>query len=329
MPRTRAQRRATEGLFVLGDDALRNVLTFLTPSVCARGPGATSKAMREIATSNQLQAARASGSYVLRPPDHGVVHALATAFGTREWPSKTVNGYWADIYDDPPPFIRLCVPTLPLRVTVHRVGSNVQNELGLQGERAVEYVQNFDAALVSRASIGSEHPAEAPDCSLHAGSYIEYELPFHVCISDFRIAFGNCCARDFGDWTFEAYVGDGRWTIMHHCSVSPWEHIVGPGEHGYQGARPGPEKIINVENDFIISTRFRIKLYGMQCMHVRSFELFGTILPHSNPHPAPPSPEDVSAEDGPMGVVHTFGPMVDDGEDSSEDEEDDEDHFDY
>ncbi len=132
MPRTRAQRRATEGLFVLGDDALRNVLTFLTPSVCARGPGATSKAMREIATSNQLQAARASGSYVLRPPDHGVVHALATAFGTQEWSSKTVNGYWADIYDDPPPFIRLCVPTLPLRVTVHRVGSNVQNELGLQ-----------------------------------------------------------------------------------------------------------------------------------------------------------------------------------------------------
>ena len=79
MPRTRAQRRATQGLLVLGDDALRNVLTFLPPSVCALGPGATSKAMREIATSNQLQAARTSGAYVLRPPDHGVVHALATA----------------------------------------------------------------------------------------------------------------------------------------------------------------------------------------------------------------------------------------------------------
>ena len=329
MPRTRAQRRATQGLLVLGDDALRNVLTLLSPSACALGPGATSKAMREVATSRQLQAARKSGSYVLRPPDNGVVHALATAFGTQEWSSKTVNGYWAPFSDPSPQSTRLCVPTSPLRVTVHRVGSQCQNDLELQGERAVEYLQDFDAALVSRASLGSEHPAEAPDCSLHAGSYIEYELPFQVCISDFRIAFGNCCARDFGDWTFEAYVGDGRWTILHHCLVSPWEDIVGPGAHGYQGARPGPEKIINVENDFIISTRFRIKLCGEQCMHVRSFELFGTILPRSNPHPAPPSPEDVSAEDGPMGVVHTFGPMVDDGEDSSEDEEDDEDQFDY
>ena len=323
MPRTRAQRRATQGLLALGEDALRCALTFLSPSVCALGPGATSKAMREVATSRQLQAARASGSYVLRPPDHGVVHALATAFGTKEWPSKTVNGYWAAFYDAPPPSIRLCVPTLPLRVTVHRVGSNVQNDLELQGERAVEYLQNFDAALVSRASIGSEHHAEAPDCSLESGSFIEYELPFHVCISDFRIAFGNCCARDFGDWTFEAYVGDGSWTILHYCSESPWEDIVGPGAHGYQGARPGPEKIINLEDDFIISNRFRIKLYGTQCMHVRSFELFGTILPRSNPHPALPSPEDVSAEDGPMGVVHTFGPMVDDGEDRSEDEDSD------
>ena len=73
MPRTRAQRRATDGLFVLGDDALRNVLTFLTPSVCALGPGAASRALRELTTSRQLQVARTSGSYTLRPPDNGVV----------------------------------------------------------------------------------------------------------------------------------------------------------------------------------------------------------------------------------------------------------------
>ena len=71
MPRTRAQRRATDGLFVLGDDALRNVLTFLTPSVCALGPGAASRALRELTTSSQLQLARKSGSYTLRPPDRG------------------------------------------------------------------------------------------------------------------------------------------------------------------------------------------------------------------------------------------------------------------
>ena len=55
MPRARAQRRATDGLLALGDDALRCALTFLTPSACALGPGATSKAMREVATSRQLE----------------------------------------------------------------------------------------------------------------------------------------------------------------------------------------------------------------------------------------------------------------------------------
>ena len=290
MPRTRAQRRATDGLFVLGDDALRNVLTFLTPSVCALGPGATSKAMREVATSRQLQAARKSGSYVLRPPDHGVVHALATAFGTREWPTRAPQRDWGG--NPPRPGIRLCVPPPPLRVTVHRVGSPNEGELELRDEAAMEYNRNFDAALVSRLSVSSALSAESPDCSLQSGSFIEYELPFQLRITDFRIAFGNCCARQFNDWLFQAYDGGGHWTCYHYCSVSPWEDIVGPSQHGYQGARPGPEKIINVENDFIISTRFRIKLYGMQCMHVRSFELFGTILPRSNPDPTPPSAEE-------------------------------------
>ena len=91
MPRTRAPRRATDGLFVLGDDALRCALTFLSPSACALGPGATSKAMREVATSRQLQAARKSGSYVLRPPATGVVHALATAMGTQQWATRSVR----------------------------------------------------------------------------------------------------------------------------------------------------------------------------------------------------------------------------------------------
>ena len=64
------------------------------------------------------------------------------------------------------------------------------------------------------------------------------------------------------------------------------------------GLRPGPEKIINVEDDGledgIVSNRFRIKLLGTQCMHLRAFELFGTILPRSNPDPAPPSPEEAA-----------------------------------
>ena len=45
---------------------------------------------------------------------------------------------------------------------------------------------------------------------------------------------------------------------------------------------PGPEKIINVEDPLDggpVSNRFRIELCGTQCMHLRSFELFGTLLP--------------------------------------------------
>jgi len=276
MPRTRAQRRATQGLLALGEDALRCALTFLSPSVCALGPGATSKAMREVATSRQLQAARKSGSYVLRPPDHGVVHALATAFGTREWPTRAPQRDWGG--NPPRPGIRLCVPPPPLRVAVHRVGSPDQGELELRDEAAIEYNRNFDAALVSRLSVSSAFNAESPSCSLESGSFIEYELPFQLRITDFRIAFGNCCAREFGDWLFQAYDdGCGHWISYHYCAESPWIDVGGPGV-----PMPGPEKIINVEDPLDggpVSNRFRIELCGTQCMHLRSFELFGTLLP--------------------------------------------------
>ena len=280
MPRTRAQRRATDGLFVLGDDALRNVLTFLTPSVCALGPGAASRALRELTTSRQLQVARKSGSYTLRPPENGVVHALATAFGTREWPTRTPER----LYSGPaaPPGIRLRVPTPPLRLKVHRVGVSY-NCVGNAESRA-----NFNGTLISRASLASGFPAENPDCVCRAGSFIEYELPFQLRITDFRIAFGNCCARDFGDWVFEAYDGDGRWTVLLDCSERVWsDRNIGEA---------GPEKIFQIMffGEKVVSSRFRIRLRGRQCMHVRAFELFGTILPRSNPDPAPPSPEEAA-----------------------------------
>ena len=58
----------------------------------------------------------------------------------------------------------------------------------------------------------------------------------------------------------------------------------------------GPEKIFGVNwfGGKVASSRFRIRLRRRQCMHVRAFELFGTILPRSNPDPAPPSPEEAS-----------------------------------
>ena len=75
----------------LGDDCLRRVLTFVSVADCARGAGAASKHLRDLATSTTLARARGADSYALRGPlggtlsslggGHGVVHALATAFG--------------------------------------------------------------------------------------------------------------------------------------------------------------------------------------------------------------------------------------------------------
>ena len=282
MPRTRAQRRATQGLLALGDDPLRCALTFLSVSDCARGPGATSKAMREEVSSKRLMTARTSGAYVLRPPDHGVVHALATAFGTREWPTRAPQHCWGRSLDLSG--IRLRVPPTPLRIKVHRV--RIEDEPGRQGN--AESFKNFNGTLVSRGRLGYyAFPVESPDCSLEPGSFIEYELPFQLRISHFRIAFGSCFACNFGEWNFEAYTDDG-WTIMHYCSESPWSGLGFP--------EGGPEKIFGVNwfGGKVASSRFRIRLRRRQCMHVRAFELFGTILPRSNPDPAPPSPEEAS-----------------------------------
>ena len=81
MPRTRSQQRAREGLVSLDDDALRNVLSFLSVADAQRGPRVTSKALRQAVASKQLARVRAMAPYVLRGDTHGVVHALATSDG--------------------------------------------------------------------------------------------------------------------------------------------------------------------------------------------------------------------------------------------------------
>ena len=68
----------------IADDILRKTLTFLTPADCTRGPAAASKFMRVVASTANRQ--RYVDNYVLRGDKHGVVHALATALGTRRWP---------------------------------------------------------------------------------------------------------------------------------------------------------------------------------------------------------------------------------------------------
>jgi hypothetical protein len=100
-----AQDAVNQGtqLVVLGDDPLRNVLTFLSPAAVRRGVGTAAKFFRAAASSAALARARSTDKYVLRSDTHGVVHllgtdkyalrsdrhgvvhALATACGTRPW----------------------------------------------------------------------------------------------------------------------------------------------------------------------------------------------------------------------------------------------------
>ena len=114
MPRTRSQQRAREGLVSLDDDALRNVLSFLSVADAQRGPRVTSKALHQAVASKQLARARAMAPYVLRGDTHGVVHALATSMGTRRWPTTVMR----DLGRARNPLFVALVPPASLGVTV-------------------------------------------------------------------------------------------------------------------------------------------------------------------------------------------------------------------
>ena len=103
----------------IADDIVRKTLTFLTPADCTRGPAAASKAMRVVASTANRQ--RYVDNYVLRGDKHGVVHALATALGTRQWPTRQVQLQGAS-YDDEPHAVFPTAATPPSRlgITAHR-----------------------------------------------------------------------------------------------------------------------------------------------------------------------------------------------------------------
>ena len=121
MPRTRAQRRATQGpLGGLNDDALRRVLTFLSVSD-SRSAGGASKALRAVATSNELARLRGSDSYLLRRSEHGVVHALATSFGTQPWRRVSFSfNVGTDQYHLARDVTNAAMPPSRLRIIAHR-----------------------------------------------------------------------------------------------------------------------------------------------------------------------------------------------------------------
>ena len=271
MPRTRSQQRAREGLVSLDDDALRNVLSFLSIADGRRGPGVTSKAMRQTVASHQFARARSTAPYVLRGNTHGVVHSLATSFGTEQWHKRSC------IHPLDEAQSMLSTPPENLEISIQRLGKAVAHPLHDRGFRSSLVDPHADMIASS-------------ECCVLPGSFVEYKLPFQLRISRFRLGFGYCEAQFFKCFVFEAYDRDRlAWhTLYESNGVSPWEDFNHSG--------PGPDvKYFDV--DAFTSTRFRIRLAdprdapeylvstlvarfnGRQCMHLRAFEVFGTVLP--------------------------------------------------
>ena len=276
MPRTSSQPRPREGLLSLDDDALRSVLSFLSVADGRRGPGETSKALRQAATSKQLARARATAPYVLRGDTHGVVHALATAMGTRRWPTREMRliGLPAK------PTIDALVPPARLGVTVSYLGTH-----GIWDPGSDDEILAFIQSGLVDPDVHNRCITCPSGCTLDEGSYNGYELPFKLRISHFRLSIRKCNHQYFRDWTFEAFDDErAEWRGLYSCDQSPWEHV--PDHASIQGFTSPPycvePVILPVYADFA-STRFRIRLLETdeegRCMHIRGLELFGTVLP--------------------------------------------------
>ena len=254
MPRTREQRRATQGLFALGEDALRNALTFLSISDCLRGPGETSRALREVSMSKHLQAARTSGSYVLRGDKHGVMHALATKFGTRRWRTSQVAGGETFEAATPPPDIS---------IVVHR-----RSDIASLGDIA----SAFSEAYFKCAFVDHSHHCIESGTECTTGD-ITIQLPVRIQISGFRIGYGRCGRSGFTEWTFEARESEqSPWRVLH-------EH---DGDMQWRRSEPNSaDAFFPVEAFTCTSCRIRVAppAYNFRCMHLRGLELFGAVLP--------------------------------------------------
>jgi hypothetical protein len=280
MPRTSSQPRPREGLLSLDDDALRSVLSFLSVADARRGPGETSKALRQAVASNQLARARATAPYVLRGDTHGVVHALATSMGTRRWPTRVMR----DMGHPQRRTFNALVPPASLGVTVCHLGTHGQWDPGSDDE-ILAFLQSGLVDQDVRKKISC--PA---GCTILPGSYNGYELPFKLQISHFRFSVRACGHRNFRDWTFEAFDDErAEWRGLYLCEQSPWaeEPYQAPGEfENFEAV------VLPVEADFA-STRFRIRLLESEgpsgpnwgphpdyrCMHIRGLDVFGTVLP--------------------------------------------------
>ena len=272
----------------LSEDCLRKVLTFVSVKDCARGAGAASKHLRGVAsTTNRL---RFTEEYVLRPPQYtttpgvaelrGVVHALATALGTRRWLTRTVQGSPAL-----EAVIGAAVPPARLGITIHRIYQD-EGRYRPQGQPGIETLEPY-ALYVASGIVDpdvTKYISGGRECSVSTGSWIQYDLPFQFKISAFSFGFSRCNAERFKDWTFEAFDGE-EWRELYYSMDSPWSHATAhriPGSESTCGNYRRKVFILSGAADFA-STRFRIRLVesdvDQRCMHLRGLEVFGTILP--------------------------------------------------
>ena len=255
MPRTREQRRATQGLFALGEDALRNALTFLSISDCARGPGETSRALRELSMSKLLQNARASDSYVLSGEKHGVVHALATSFGTRRWRTRPLPQ--SALYET----FEAATPPPEMSIAIHRRDPAVQDMASAHSD------VYFKCAFVDHSSHCVETGTECTTGD------VTIQLPLRIQIRGFRIGYGRCCRSGFTEWTFEARESEqSTWRVL-------YEH---DGDMQWRRSEANcADAFFPVEAFTCTSCRIRVGSHaqGHGCMHLRGFELFGAVLP--------------------------------------------------
>jgi hypothetical protein len=279
MPRTRAQRGATQAppLGGLNDDALRRVLTFLSVADSRRSAGGASKALRGVATSNELARLRGSESYVVRSSQNGVVHALATAFGTQEWRRVNVDFPGGGVIFDPKTVIDAMMPPSRLRFTYHR---ELNPEIWENKLRAYPHLRTdavFPFSVVDRERI--EELCTGAECSVHPGTFFEFQLPFQLQLSSLRLGHGPCSACGFQDWVFEAFDGE-RWHVLYERGESPWRD--------FEPQVEVPTMRFHIDSTGVASSRFRLRILprnaehgplSPRCMHIRALELFGTVLP--------------------------------------------------
>ena len=247
-------QHVTTGWHSLSDDPLRHILTYVPVHDCRRGPGVVSRALLATATSPALARTRFCEPYTLRGEKHGVVHALATAMGTRPWPKESVTSHRSSATAIGT--VSALVPPLALSISIHRVQRHPP-----------EWTAAPDAdddACLKHGLVDSvldedrdDVLSTAAECGPSPGSFVTYTLPFKLALSHFRFAFGCCNASAFRFWVFEAFDSeqDGWRVLYDSAGVSPWAVL---GLNGYKVGGFGDAKVIPVDAAFA-SSRFRIR----------------------------------------------------------------------